>query len=152
MNSASILIRPDRGKKPYRLKCRFIIGAFPSERALEKAKYIAAEQFVRDMEKQGWRHEPQHGFRMTGPYPATEIVNLPKRSQQERWHLPSRDILAAVQAGYRLPRPDTSYVKTVPHITQTDAWEFELAAVFLHETILTESPDPHEEKEALRRP
>ena len=146
-----ILIRPDRGKKAYRLKCRFVIDAFPSERFLDKAKYAAAEQFVRDMEKQGWRHEPQHGFKMTGPYPATEIVNLPKRSEQEKWNIPSRDLLAAVQAGYRLDSPAASYVKPVPLITETDRWEFELAGVFLHETILTESPDPHEEKEALRR-
>lgn len=143
-----LLLRPDLGKKAYRLRCRFRIGAFPSERTLEKAKYEAAGLFVRDMAKQGWQHVEKHGFRMSGPFAAVETISLPKRSQQERWHTPSRELLPAMLAGYRVPSPSSngSYVKSVPPIAETDSWEFELAAVFVHETILTELPAPHEER------
>jgi len=142
-----VIIRPERGKKAYRLRCRFRVEAHPSERWLEKAKYRAAEEFVRDMAKQGWEYLSKHGFKMTGPYPAIETVRLPKASQQPQWHIPSRDMLEAIQAGYRLnPPPDEGgYAKTVPLIDETDKWEYELAGVFLREKILSEVPDKHEE-------
>lgn len=133
-----VLLRPDLGKRPYRLKCRFITNAFPTERMLEKAKHEAAGLFVRDMAKQGWQHLGGHGFKMSGPFPATEIVTLPKRSEQERWHTPSAQMLAS-QSFQRKPQA-SSYARIVPLITETDSWEFELAAVFVHDTLLTEIP------------
>ena len=147
------LVRPDRGKRAYRLRCRFQIDAFPKASFLEKAKYAAAEAFVRDMAKRGWQHVEKYGFRMTGPFPATVTVNLPKRSQQMPWAIPSRDLLPAIQAGYRFgPRESSSpYISEVPLLGETDRWEYELAGVFVHETILTESPDEHELKEEERK-
>ncbi|KKN62516.1 hypothetical protein LCGC14_0511320 [marine sediment metagenome] len=144
-----LILRPDLGKRAYRLKCRFVIGAFPSERALEKGKYEAADLFVRDMAKQDFEYVDHYGFKMSGPFPATETVNLPSPSQQEQWHAPSKDMIAAIHAGYQPERlaANGGYAKPVPLITETDAWEFELSGVFVHETILTEIPDPHEEKE-----
>ena len=141
-----LLLRLDLGKRAYRLKCRFVIGAFPSERTLEKAKVHAAELFIADMAKQGWQYVSSHGFTMKGPFPATTTVILPKRSEMERWNTPSRELLPAVQSGYRARTGvDGGYARPVPLITETDAWEFELAGVFTHETILTEVPDAHEE-------
>ena len=147
-----LLLRPDLGKKAYRLKCRFIVGAFPSDRTLEKAKYEAADLFVRDMAKQGWQYLDEHGFKMTGPFPATEIVILPKRSEQERWHTPTRELLSAALAGHplRASHRGEGYVRNVPSLDSTDSWEFELAGVFVHDTLLAEMPDTHEEQEALK--
>lgn len=146
--AVELLLRPDLGKKAYRLKCRFVIGAFPSERTLELAKYHAADLFVRDMAKQGWQYLDEHGFKMTGPFPAVEVISLPSRSQQQRWHTPSSELFAAIQAGYRPDRlvRNGSHAKSVPLITETDDWEFELAGVFVHETLLAEVPDEHEER------
>ena len=147
MPGLELLLRPDLGKKAYRLKCRFVIGAYPSERTLEKAKYHAADLFVTDMAKQGWQYVSRHGFTLKGPFPATETVILPKRSAQERWHVPSRELLPAIQAGYRARTGvDGGYARAVPLLSETDAWEFELAGVFTHDTIMTEVPDPHEER------
>jgi hypothetical protein len=142
-----LLLRPDLGKRGYRLRCRFSVGAFLDEWSLEKAKRVAAEAFVTDMAKQGWCYLDRYGFKMTGPYPAIEVVQLPKRSQQERWHLPSADIMPAVMAGARIGRiaQDGGYARSVAPLTETDRWEFELAGVFVHQTILTEYPDKHEE-------
>ena len=145
--TVELLLRPELGKKAYRLKCRFVIGAFPSERTLEKAKYEAAGRFIRDMAKQGWQHVEPHGFKMSGPFPHTEIVILPKRSEQEQWHTPSRQMLASGRFARAVI--DGGYVRSVPLVTETDSWEFELAGVFIHSTILTEVPDAHEEQEAI---
>lgn len=148
MPSLELLLRPDLGKKAYRLKCRFLIGAYPSERTLEKAKFHAADLFIRDMAKQGFENVSRHGFKMSGPFAAVQVVNLPKRSQQEQWHTPSKDMIAAIHQGYTptLPTPP-SYVQTVPPVAESDDWEFELSGVFVHPTIMTEVPDPHEERE-----
>ena len=143
---AELLLRPDLGKRAYRLKCRFVTGSFPSERTLEKAKYEAADLFVSDMAKRGWQYMAEHGFKMRGPFPATEIISLPKPSDA-RWHIPSRELLPAVSQGYNgRAAIDGGYARNVPLITETDSWEFELAGVFIHDTIMTEVPDPHEEK------
>ncbi len=147
--ATELILRPDLGKKPYRLKCRFVIGAYPSARALEKGKFEAADLFVRDMAKQDFDYVDHYGFKMSGPFPAVETVTLPSASQQERWHTPSAEMITAIRAGYQpeqLAR-NGGYAKSVPLISETDAWEFELSGVFVHDTILTEVPDPHEEKE-----
>ena len=140
--AVEVLLRPDLGKRAYRLKCRFITNPFPNERMLELAKYEAADLFVRDMAKQGWQYTG-NGFKMAGPFPKTELVLLPKRSEQEQWHMPSREMLAT---GHFPRKPlQSKYAAEVPLITETDSWEFELAAVFIRDTILTEVPDLHEE-------
>ncbi len=147
-----LLLRPDLGKRAYRLRCRFAVGAYPSRGFLEKAKVACAEEFVIDMAKQGWEYLDKYGFRMTGPYPVVEVINLPSRSQQERWHQPSAEIMAAVVAGARIGRiaQDGGYARPVPLVAESDRWEFELAGVFVHKTILMEYPDEHEEREALK--
>lgn len=147
MHSLELLLRPDLGKKAYRLRCRFVIGAYPSEWTLEKAKFHAADLFVKDMAKQGWENVSKHGFKMSGPFAPVQVVNLPKASQQEQWHTPSKDMIAAITAGYRPPPPAPNYVQTVPDVAECDDWEFELAGVFVHPAIMTEVPDPHEERE-----
>ena len=142
-----LLLRPDLGKKAYRLRCRFVVGAHPSERTLEKAKYEAADLFVADMAKQGWQWLSKHSFRIRGPFPQVQTVTLPKASLQERWHVPSRELLPAISAGYPGPRPagDGGYARLVPLMAETDAWEYELAGVFIRDTIQVEVPDAHEE-------
>ena len=145
-----LLLRPDLGKRAYKLHCRFRMDAYPSESWLDKAKYAAAEQFVKDMAKQGWQYVEKHGFKMTGPYVSVSPVTLPRRSQQKQWHIPSRDMLAALQAGYRFRANGGNYVQEVPSLTATEKWEFDLAGVFVHKTILIEVPDIHEEREVLK--
>jgi len=141
-----VLVRPDRGKKAYRLRCRFTVEAFPNPDFLERAKFRAAETFVEDMRKQGWEYLNSYGFKMTGPFPAIEVVNLPSRSLQPRWHQPSQEVLQRIMAGQVVRTNDTSYASDVPSLGACEKWEYELAGVFAHETILTEMPD---KKEAL---
>ena len=144
-----LLLRPDLGKKPYRFKARFVTGAFPSDHALEKAKYEAAELFVCDMAKQGCEHVPSYGFTMRGPFPATVAVILPKRSEQERWHTPSAQQLASQR--FARAGVDGGYARPVPLLAESNSWEFELTAVFIRDALLTEVLDQHEEQEVLRK-
>jgi len=142
------LIRPTRDRKAYRLKCRFVVPAYPDTDLLEKFKVKMAEKFVEEMYKQGWINVEKYGFRMTGPYPATQTVILPKPSA-DPFHIPSKDLLPALMNGY-VPHadrsaPDGGSAVSVPPITQAEDWEFELIGVFHREEIFTETADPHEE-------
>ena len=145
-----LLLRPDLGKKAMRLKCRFVIDAAPAqpyyraiwERELEKAKYKAMDWFVKDMAKEGWTYLEKHDVRMRGPFAATVTVT-PVKSQ---WHIPSRDLISAVQSGYRFDASaqDGGCAYSVPLLGETDSWEFELAAVFVRNTILIEYDEKEE--------
>ena len=147
----TLLLRPDRGRSAYRLRCRFKVNAFPNPDFFDKAKFQAAEMFVRDMKKQGWTYLDKHGFKVSGPYAPLVPVSLPHRHLQAQWHTASRDLLPQIQAGRRFHRPkEPGYVSVVPSLIEMDEWEFELAGVFVHSTILTEIPDAHEERQELR--
>ena len=141
-----VLVRPDRGKKAYRLRCRFRVDASPNPDFLKRAKFRAAETFVEDMRKQGWEYLNSHGFKMIGPFPAIEVVSLPPRSLQPRWHQPSQEVLQRVMAGQVVRTNGKNYASDVPALETCEKWEYELAGVFVRDTILTEMPD---EKEAL---
>ncbi len=144
--SVNLQIRPSLDKKAYRLKCRFVTNAFPSQREVEQGKYEAARLFVRDMAKQAFEYVDHYGFRMSGPFPPVQTMTPPTAAQRRQ---PSaREMLTAVKAGHRFDRTaaDGGFARPVPLITEVDAWEFELSGVFVHETIMIEVPDEHEER------
>lgn len=145
----TLLVRPDIGHRAYRLRCRFRVGAYPTQDWLDKAKYTAAEQFVADLAKQGWTYLDKHGFKMSGPFVPVEIVNLPTRHQQAQWHMKSSEMLNKLGTGQQFRAASASYASIVPPVAECEYWEFELAGVFVHQTLLTERPDAHEEKKGL---
>lgn len=145
-----LLLRPDHGKQAYRLRCRFSVGAYLDERSLEKAKYAAAGEFVKDMAKRGFHYLDKHGFEMTGPHSPVEAMTLPKRRQQEQWHIASAEMMAAAQAGVRFGPVGGGYARAVTPVAESEKWEYELSGVFIHNTLRVEYPDEHEEREVLR--
>ena len=76
--TVELILRPDLGKRPLRLKCRFKIEPQPSPRQLEVAKNHCADLFVQEMAKQGFAYMSQYRFRITGPYVFVEPTSLPK--------------------------------------------------------------------------
>ena len=149
-----LLLRPDLGNKPYRLRMRFRVPAGPDHpwlkdlwrQTLDRAKYAAGEQFVADMAKRGWEYIEQYGLRMTGPYVA--IDPMPRQKPPRR--LSAREMLPGVMRGERfLPEPFVG-PRNLPALAHSDSWEYELVGVFLHKTIVFEYPYPHEEQEELR--
>lgn len=136
-----LILKPDLGRKAYRLRCVFRLPAGPPARILEKAKYAAADRFIRDMRVQGWEYVDEHGFRMRGPYPYIPTMNLKVPHQ-----LNAREMLQFIRQGRPLPAIEAPPVLTLLPLVMHEYWEYELAGVFLHKTILMEIPDKGEEE------
>ena len=143
MPYANLLLPVDHGKKPYRMHARFASAAYPREEWLVKARNACAEAFIRDMAKQGWhyvdRPGPEFALQLTGPFTKMPPPSLAPIGQQERWHFNARtdDPLAS---RLRIPH-ETPGVHTLAPRTETDEWEWDISAVFVHDTILMELPD-----------
>ena len=59
----------------------------------------------------------------------------------------SAEMLPALRAGQRFRSGvDGGYARSVPLLDETEAWELEFGGVSTHDTIMTEVPDPHEER------
>lgn len=140
MGYLELLLRPDLGKRPYRLRCRFTTHPNPSRDFLDREKVKVAERFIADMAAQGWDFLGQYGVRLTGPFVPVQPVTI-RRPRTLR----ARDMLDGVAQGARFLAggPETRAQQVAP-FGETEYWEYELAAVFLHGTILTERPDAHE--------
>ena len=136
---------PDRDRKGYRLKCRFVIEAKPTREHLKRGAIKALELFVRDAAKQGWEYEPKYGPRLKGPFAPVVPMNIHRVRQPS-----SRDMLPEVRQGARFLAGPETIAQPVPSLDAVDHWEYELAVVFARKTILFEVPDPHEEREVLR--
>ena len=142
--AVELILRPDLGKRPLRLKCRFKVEPQPSPRQLELAKNHCADLFVQEMAKQGFAYMSQFQFRITGPYVFMEPSSPPSPKR-----LRAKDMLPQVAQGARFLDEGETGVQEMPAILYTEYWEYELSAVFLHDTIMGEYALPHEEKEAF---
>ena len=137
----TLIIPKQREHKPYRLKCRFKADPYPSQGRLDQEKVIIAEQFVKDMHKQGWEYDGRHGLTMTGPYPmVTPITIHPRRM------LTAREMASGVANGQRFRDDGEDAVSIVPRLSLSEHWEYEITGVFVREQIMVEYPDPHEEE------
>lgn len=139
MSYANLLLRPDLGKKAYRLHCRFKIGAHPSERILEKAKNIAAERFIDDLKMRGWHYASKYGFNIKGPFPYIEPMRLEKPIR-----LTAQQMLPRLLQGERFRSQMPTGVRMVLPLEENEYWEYELTGVFVHNTILVEHLTPEE--------
>ena len=131
-----IILRPGLEKKAYRLRCRFSIPAFPTERWLEKAVLATGKVFIADLAKRGWVYLDKHGIKLSGPFPALTTVRLPPKSQQEPWQYSARQ-----GPGKHRVSGAAFGVSTVPGLDAIGDWEYELAAVFVHKELWAEVPD-----------
>lgn len=132
----AILVRPDLGKRAYRLKCRFTLPANPKPSWVEKAKYATAQWFIQDMAKEGWEYVGKFSFTLKGPFPHIDVaLSLPKRSKQEQWHFNARQP-RLTRVGKGIPG-----VANVPLLDGGADWDYELSAVFIRPAIVIEMPD-----------
>ena len=139
----TLLMRPTRDRKAYRLKCRFKIEPRPSQSRLEVEKVRIAERFVRDMRKYNppWINLPDHGFKMRGPFPmiVPMDIRVPRKPTASQ-------MFAQVRDGARFLDNGRDYAKAMPKLEMSEYWEFEISAVFVREEVLVEQPDKHEEE------
>lgn len=137
----TLLLRPTRDRKAYRLRCRFKIEPFPPPYRLDREKVKVAEQFVREMHKQGWEYVESFGFKMAGPFPMVVPTTIrPNRMPT------AREMLPWVARGERFLDDGETGVSTVPALRESEWWEYELAGVFVRDQIMTEVADRHEEE------
>ena len=151
--AAELILRPDLGKGAYRLRCRFTVDSAPTsprqrrawEHTLEKMKRATAKRFVADMDKQGWEYVDKYGFRMSGPYHPVQPVDL-RRLRRQRFNARSPDFRQPHEPG-----PEAAVV-TLSSLAESDRWDYELSAVFVHKTLLAEIPYVSEEQQELNKP
>ena len=136
-----VIRRPDLGKKPYGLKCRFRIEPRPSKDRLDRLKVVAAEMFQRDMHVQGWEFAPRFGWRLRGPFTPVQPVTLPRVPRE----LTAREMLPLLMRGERFPAPDYTAPQIVAPLEQNEYWEYEVHGVFIRNTILTEIEVNHDD-------
>ena len=137
----TLIVRPTLDRKAYRLRCRFKIEPYPPPFRLDREKVKVAEQFVRDMHKQGWEYVERYGFKMTGPYPMVVPVTIRPRRMPT-----AREMLPRVARGERFLDNGDTGVSLVPSLGVSEWWEYSIIGVFSREQIMVERPDAHEEE------
>lgn len=147
----TVIIPREAKRKPYWFHCRFSVPAYPKQEWLDKAADEAGHLFIADMNKQGFQYEDRYGIvirRMPGA--ATPITGGPSINERERFDA-RRDMQRVLSGDPMRAREDLSYVASVPVLAEAEFWEYDLAGVFVHDELMVETPDPHEELEVLRR-
>ena len=112
-----------------------------SQDRLDREKVKVADRFVTDMHKQGWEYVERYGFKMTGPYPMVVPVTIRPRRMPT-----AREMLPRVARGERFLDDGETGVSFVSSLGASEYFEYEIAAVFSREQILTERADAHEEE------
>lgn len=143
-----LILPRDRGRKPYWLHARFSTPAYPKPEWVDELADAAGKLFIADMNRQGWQFEDKHGLWWTGPLQPTPVTGAPTRAQREYFR--AKDALSRVQQGDKMRARELDYVASVPLLNESETWEYDLKGVFIHDTILVETPDPHEELAMLR--
>jgi len=138
--SVALLLRPELDHQRYRLTCRITIDAplrgIKTERWREYARREvkrAHEQFVRDMERQGWRYIPgvpqvAGPFSHIDPRGIPNKPNIPKRRRGE----PSQPLRDKTDWNY--------YTEDVRPVSQHEQWDYEFTESFTRR-MLVEVPD-----------
>lgn len=149
--SITVIIRPEMKLKPYWFHCRFSLPAYPKQEWLDKAADECGRQFIADMNRQGFTYQDRFGIVIRQmPSPAVPITGAPSILERERFN--ARRDLDRILSGDRMRAlPDPGYVASVPLLSEAEFWEYDLAAVFVHEELLVETPAAHEELEMLHR-
>ena len=134
-----LLIRREAAAKVYQLTCQMVTDPHPSPRHLELETHRIGGLFIRDMEKQGYRHlganlaRTRAGWHfddgrleLSRPRPYVPPIVLPNLSGVKR---------------------DTSIVPMVIRPDEAEKWEWFLRGLFAHDEIRVET-DPALELEA----
>lgn len=114
----AIILRPNRERKVYRLKCSFDLDPHPSERRLRLMTLEVGYRFLRDMEKQGWQYMGR-GLEMSGPRPMSEMKYARSRSVQ--------DVGKPSEFVFDLPQLDA--------LEESPIWRYYLTGLFLRKEI-----------------
>lgn len=137
--------------KAYWLHARIAVPAYPKQAWLDEAADKQGALFIADMTRQGWTYIDRGIWISDQPVAKTPITGAPSIGERERFN--AKEALPRVMAGDRMRlQHDTSrYVANMPTTAEVEDWEYDIKAAFWRETILTEMPAAHEEREVLLR-
>ena len=136
-----VVVRPDLGKRPYRLHCHVTVEGGVRGSELHLAVGHCLDDFVRAMHQQGFEHVSSEPWRSHGmPKPHIKPMTLRRPAR-----LSSRDMMPAVMQGARFRAGPETIALVVPRLEESELWDYDVSGVFLHDTILTDVPDLHEE-------
>lgn len=140
-----------RPNKAYWLHARIVVPAHPKQVWLDEAADKQGALFIADMNRQGW-HYIDKGVWISNQ-PVARVVAAGGPTILERERFVAKDALPRVMQGdrMRLKHDALRYVTVVPQLSQAEEWEYDIKAAFWRETVLTEVPDAHEEREVLLR-
>lgn len=133
---------PDLGKKAYRLKFCVTGHARMTAEQLRRGLNACLDDMERQLKAQGFRFAGEDTIQFVRKQPHIEPMTIrPQRPPS------SREMEYAVRQGakFRAPLHDT-LAQNVPLLMESDAWDYLFSALFVHETILTDKPDLHEER------
>ncbi len=139
MPYTELLLRREREKRPYRLKCRIATDPYPAPDELKRQIRIGLELFVSDMRKQGWEWLSYAKPKLTGPYVPvrTQVIHRPRT-------LSAAAMMPYVMRGIPLPAENGTSALAMPILEEEESWEYELSLTFIRPQIMTEIPDAHE--------
>lgn len=111
-----------------------------------KAVLDQVESWIDQMALQGWEYLDKHGLEMVGgPYTVIEPTFIPRPAKR----MTNKEMLHRVSQGDPCRDVGQSYAETVLSLAEVEFWEYEVAAVFVHKTILVETPSVEEERKVL---
>ncbi len=112
----------------YRLRCRFVVGAFCSQEQVEGERLKASYRFVEDMQTQGWELADGNLELSGGPFPATSLatsVPMPARAR------------GGIGPHARFGPAYSTPVVDIPTLWNTADWEYELSGLFVRKLMPT---------------
>lgn len=138
----SLLLRPDLGKKAYKMRSRFRIEAEHTREQLNRARNVALNDFIVAMGKRDWQYVSKYLPRITGPY---SYIQPSEQAKPQR--ISAKQMLPGVLQGNKYREsPDTLGVFSPDPVDATEWVEYEISAFFVHPTLVLEIPYSHEER------
>ncbi len=134
--------RPEADKRPYRLK--FSVVGYPNMplEALRVGLSRSLTEVERQMRQRGFVFAGEHTIQFVRKQPHIEPMTV-------RLYRPpsAKQMLASgLMQGNRFRAPVETLAMTMPLLHQTEAWEYIFSAIFVHDTILVETPSEGEQR------
>lgn len=137
--AGSVGNRAEPEKRAYRL--RFCVTGHPWMNAeqLRRALNGCLDEVERQMRQRKFVFAGEDTIRFVRKQPHIEPMNI---------HLyrppTSRQMRAAVKQGKRFRAPEETLATSYPTFEDAPAWDYLFSALFVHDTLLADTPDAHE--------
>lgn len=130
---------PDLGKRSYRLKFSVVTWPNPTSDQLRRGLYKSLEPLERQMRTQGFELR-ERTIRFERRQPHIETVEIHVHRQPT-----AKQMIRDVAQGAKFRDQGGTIAMAVPLLEETEAWEYIFSAEFIHDTLVFDIPEVHEE-------